>query len=125
MFAVVLSVTRMIQGSRFDQFSQTRLDAEGNSVRTIFGYVHATWRVLLAGAQIGLNVEKLALIAGGLSVGISLAAQTIANNLVSRLILLWERGIRVGDWVVVGNEQGFVHSINARADNENLDSPAP
>ena len=28
---------------------------------------------------------------------------------------MWERGIRVGDWVVVGNEQGFVHAINARA----------
>ena len=28
---------------------------------------------------------------------------------------MWERAIRVGDWVVVGNEQGFVRSIRARA----------
>ena len=28
---------------------------------------------------------------------------------------MWERGIRVGDWVVVGAEQGFVRRINARA----------
>ncbi len=116
-FAVVLFVTRMIQdwlGARF--LPQTRLDAGvRNSVRTIFGYVGAIVAVLLAGAQIGLDVEKLALIAGGLSVGIGFGLQTIANNFVSGLILLWERGIRVGDWVVVGNEQGFVHSINARA----------
>ncbi|HEX9169108.1 MAG TPA: mechanosensitive ion channel domain-containing protein, partial [Roseiarcus sp.] len=116
-FAVVLFVTRMIQdwlGSRF--LPQTRLDAGvRNSVRTIFGYVGAIVAVLLAGAQIGLDVQKLALIAGGLSVGIGFGLQTIANNFVSGLILLWERGIRVGDWVVVGAEQGFVRAINARA----------
>jgi potassium-dependent mechanosensitive channel len=34
---------------------------------------------------------------------------------VSGLILLWERSIRVGDWIVVGNEQGYVRRINVRA----------
>jgi small-conductance mechanosensitive channel len=116
-FAVVLFLTRMIQdwlGSRL--LPQTRLDAGvRNSVSTIFGYVGATVAVLLAGGQVGLDVQKLALIAGGLSVGIGFGLQTIANNFVSGLILLWERGIRVGDWVVVGAEQGFVRAINARA----------
>ena len=116
-FAVVLFATRLIQdwlGSRL--LPQTRLDAGvRNSVRTIFGYVGVIVAVLLAGAQIGLDVQKLALIAGGLSVGIGFGLQTIANNFVSGLILLWERGIRVGDWVVVGGEQGFVRAINARA----------
>ena len=116
-FAVVLFVTRMIQdwlGARL--LPQTRLDAGvRNSVRTIFGYLGVDAAVLLAGAQIGLDVQKLALIAGGLSVGIGFGLQTIANNFVSGLILLWERGIRVGDWVVVSGEQGFVRAINARA----------
>jgi potassium efflux system protein len=116
-FAIVLFITRMIQnwlGARL--LPQTRLDAGvRNSVRTIFGYAGAIVAVLLAGAQIGLDVQKLALIAGGLSVGIGFGLQTIANNFVSGLILLWERGIRVGDWVVVGGEQGFVRAINARA----------
>jgi potassium-dependent mechanosensitive channel len=116
-FGVVLFLTRMVQdwlGSRL--LPQTRLDAGvRNSVRTIFGYAGAIVAVLLAGAQIGLDVQKLALIAGGLSVGIGFGLQTIANNFVSGLILLWERGIRVGDWVVVGTEQGFVRAINARA----------
>jgi small-conductance mechanosensitive channel len=116
-FAVVMFITRMIQdwlGSRL--LPQTRLDAGvRNSVGTIFGYLGVIVAVLLAGGQIGLDVQKLALIAGGLSVGIGFGLQTIANNFVSGLILLWERGIRVGDWVVVGNEQGFVRAINARA----------
>jgi potassium efflux system protein len=116
-FAVVLFLTRLLQdwlGSRL--LPQTRLDAGvRNSVRTIFGYLGVIVAVLLAGAQVGLDVQKLALIAGGLSVGIGFGLQTIANNFVSGLILLWERTIRVGDWVVVGAEQGFVRAINARS----------
>ncbi|MBV9906882.1 MAG: mechanosensitive ion channel family protein, partial [Hyphomicrobiales bacterium] len=116
-FAVAVFFTRLVQdwlGSRF--LPQTRLDAGArNSVRTIFGYVGVIVAALMAGAQIGLDVQKIALIAGGLSVGIGFGLQTIANNFVSGLILLWERTIRVGDWVVVGSDQGFVRAINARA----------
>ncbi len=116
-FAVAVFFTRLIQdwlGSRL--LPQTRLDAGvRNSVRTILGYVGVIVAALLAGAQIGLDVQKVALIAGGLSVGIGFGLQTIANNFVSGLILLWERSIRVGDWVVVGAEQGFVRAIKARA----------
>jgi len=116
-FAVAIFLTRLIQnwlGSRF--LPQTRLDAGvRNSVRTIVGYIGIIVAALLAGAEIGLDVQKLALIAGGLSVGIGFGLQTIANNFVSGLILLWERSIRVGDLVVVGSDQGIVRAINARA----------
>jgi potassium efflux system protein len=116
-FAVAMFLTRLIQNWLSSRFlPQTRLDAGvRNSVRTIFGYVGVVVAALLAGAQIGVDVQKLALIAGGLSVGIGFGLQTIANNFVSGLILLWERTIRVGDLVVVGSDQGFVRSINARA----------
>jgi len=116
-FAIALFLTRLVQnwlGSRL--LPQTRLDAGvRNSVQTIFGYIGVIIAALLAGAEIGLDVQKIALIAGGLSVGIGFGLQTIANNFVSGLILLWERTIRVGDWVVVGSDQGFVRAINARA----------
>jgi small-conductance mechanosensitive channel len=116
-FAVAVFFTRLVQdwlGSRF--LPQTRLDAGArNSVRTIFGYIGVIVAALLAGAQIGLDPQKIAWIAGGLSVGIGFGLQTIANNFVSGLILLWDRTIRVGDLVVVGSDQGFVRSINARA----------
>ena len=116
-FVLALFVTRLIQNwLRSRLLPQTRLDpGVGNSISTIFGYVGVLVAVLLAGAEIGLDMQKLALVAGGLSVGIGFGLQTIANNFVSGLILLWERGIRVGDWVVVGAEQGFVRRINARS----------
>jgi potassium-dependent mechanosensitive channel len=116
-FAVAMFLTRLIQNWLSSRFlPQTRLDAGvRNSVRTIFGYIGVIVAALLAGAQIGLDVQKLALIAGGLSVGIGFGLQAIANNFVSGLILLWERTIRVGDLVVVGSDQGFVRAIKARA----------
>jgi potassium efflux system protein len=116
-FAVAMFLTRLIQNWLSSRFlPQTRLDAGvRNSVRTIFGYIGVIVAVLLAGAQIGLDLQKVALIAGGLSVGIGFGLQTIANNFVSGLILLWDRTIRVGDLVVVGTDQGFVRAINARA----------
>jgi potassium efflux system protein len=117
LFILVVIATRAAQnwlGERF--LPRTRLDSGvSNSIRTIVGYVGVIAALMVAGARLGLDLEKFALVAGALSVGIGFGLQGIVNNFVSGLILLWERGIRVGDWVVVGPDQGFVRRINARA----------
>jgi len=116
-FAIGVFVTRLAQAWLTQRYlPNTRLDASvGNSIATIVGYAGIILAALLAASQIGMDMQKLAIVAGGLSVGIGFGLQTIASNFVSGLILLWERGIRVGDWIVVGNDQGFVRRINARA----------
>ncbi len=85
------------------------------SIGASVGYIGVLLSLGLAVGFIGINLEKLALIAGALSVGVGLGLQSVVNNFVSGLILLWERTIRVGDWVVVGEEQGLVRRINVRA----------
>ncbi len=116
-FGVAQFATRLIRNWLSDRLlPETRFDpGVSNSISTIFGYVGGAVAVLLGAAQIGLDVQKLAIVAGALSVGIGFGLQSIANNFVSGLILLWERSIRVGDLVVVGADQGFVRKINARA----------
>ena len=116
-FAVALFATKLIQSWLAARFlPNTRLEpAVRNSIVTIFGYAGFIVAALLAAAQVGLDAQRLTIVAGALSVGIGFGLQGIANNFVSGLILLWERAIRVGDWIVVGAEQGTVRRINARS----------
>ena len=81
---------------------------------TSVGYVGFILAASLVLAHLGLGFDKIAIVAGALSVGIGFGLQSIVNNFVSGLILLWERAIRVGDWVVIGDEQGYVKRINVR-----------
>ena len=117
LFAGGVFVTRMVQGWLETEFlPTTRIDAGlRNSIRTGVGYLGIFAAAGIALSVLGLSVDKIAIVAGALSVGIGFGLQSIVNNFVSGLILLWERPIRVGDWVVVGSEEGIVRRINVRA----------
>ena len=94
----------------------TRLDhGFRNSISATLGYIGFILAAILALSYLGIGFDKLAIVAGALSVGIGFGLQSIVNNFVSGLILLWERAIRVGDWVVLGEEQGYVRRINVRS----------
>ncbi len=78
-------------------------------------YVGALLAILVAFAYLGLSVAQIALFASALSVGIGFGLQSIISNFVSGLILLAERPVRVGDWIAIGDLEGDVRKINARA----------
>jgi small-conductance mechanosensitive channel/uncharacterized protein YndB with AHSA1/START domain len=93
---------------------------------TLFGYVGFIIAVLIGLGLGGVDLYGLTVVSGALALGIGFGMQEIANNFVSGLILLFERPIRAGDFVSVGEVQGFVRSIRIRAteietlDNQNV-----
>ncbi len=60
-------------------------------------------------------MERIAWVASALSVGIGFGLQAIVQNFISGLILLAERPVKVGDWVVLGTTEGDVRRVNVRA----------
>jgi len=64
-----------------------------------------------------LNVplSAFAFISGAVAIGIGFGAQNIINNFISGWILMWERPIRIGDYLEIGEIRGTVEAINTRS----------
>ncbi|HKK07199.1 MAG TPA: mechanosensitive ion channel domain-containing protein [Gammaproteobacteria bacterium] len=85
------------------------------AVVTMAGYIGIGVALLVGLGVTGVDFSHLAIIAGALSVGIGFGLQNIVNNFVSGLILLFERPIKTGDWIVVGGTEGYVKRIRIRS----------
>src|SRR5215213_2522695 len=78
-------------------------------------YVVVTVGLLVALKQaFALDLTSIAVIFTALSVGIGFGLQYIAADIASGFILLFERPIRIGDRVTIGDDEGDVQSINLR-----------
>ena len=81
----------------------------------LLNYVILALGFVAALGVLGVEFSKISLLAGAFSVGIGFGLQSVVNNFVSGLILLFERPIHVGDTVEVGSLQGIVRRIGIRA----------
>jgi potassium efflux system protein len=85
------------------------------SIVTGLGYVGVIIAMLGATSALGVQLERITLIASALSVGIGFGLQSIIQNFVSGLILLIERPVKIGDWVSVSGAEGNIRRIRVRA----------
>jgi len=82
---------------------------------SILGYLLVGTGIVIGFSQLGIDWSKLQWIIAALGVGLGFGLQEIVANFVSGLIILFERPIRVGDFVTIGNLSGTVSNIKIRA----------
>jgi small-conductance mechanosensitive channel len=63
---------------------------------------------------VGINLSSLAIFGGALGVGLGFGLQRIASNFISGFILVFDRSIKPGDIITVGDKFGWVEQLNAR-----------
>ncbi len=85
------------------------------ALSSLLNYVLLTLGFLAGLAVLGLDLTKLTIMAGAFGVGIGFGLQSVVNNFVSGLILLFERPIHVGDTIEAGGITGSVRRIGIRS----------
>lgn len=85
------------------------------AVGTIIRYVIVLVGLMIILQTVGIDLSTLTILAGALGVGIGFGLQNITNNFVSGLVILFERPIKVGDRIEVGDVAGDVINISMRA----------
>ncbi len=116
-FALLMMLVRRLRRDVLPKWLlRSRLDRGAReAVATMVGYVGTMIAAIVGLSLGGFNFTNLAIIAGALSLGIGFGLQNIVHNFVSGIILLFERPIRTGDWIVVGETEGFVRRLSIRS----------
>ena len=90
---------------------------EGNreAIAVIVRYFTAALGILVVLQSVGFNLGSLAILAGGLGVGLGFGVQDLTTNFVSGLTLLVDRPVKVGDYIELENLMGTVKKISIRS----------
>ena len=100
------------------------------TVSRVLHYLLLAAGILLALEALGIPLGKFTLFAGALGVGLGFGLQAIFSNFISGLILLFDRSLKIGDFVQLDNDvRGIVKAINIRSTrvttNDNIDVLVP
>lgn len=100
-----------------------------NTILTISRYLFIILGIFVAISALGVNLSTLALIGGGLSIGIGIGLQQIISNFISGIVLLFEQSLRPGDVIELNGEIGVVEKLNIRSTiirtNDNVEVVVP
>jgi small-conductance mechanosensitive channel len=129
---VVLVISRLVRRA-LDRYGKQHLRTDAATLYTVSRIVHyllLAIGVVIALEMIGLSVGKFTVFAGALGIGLGFGLQAIFNNFVSGLILLFDKSLKIGDFVELEEgTRGTVQAIDIRATrittNDNIDILVP
>ncbi|BDV00211.1 mechanosensitive ion channel protein [Thermodesulfomicrobium sp. WS] len=115
LFQVVRSLAAAWRSMLENETVVAGLDRGGKASLARVG-IYCLWLCfgLVAMHLLGVSLTNLAVIAGGLSVGIGFGLQTLINNFVSGMILLFDRSLRPGDIIELDGLWAVVRNVNIR-----------
>lgn len=100
-------------------------EATGSIVRYLMLFIG----LLVILQTVGIDLTALSILTGAVGLGIGFGLQNIASNFISGIIILFERPVRIGDRIAVGEVEGDVVRIGARSTtvltNDNIDIIIP
>lgn len=121
-YVMALGTVLMIAANRAHRLllamalKNSHLDAgTSNAVATISKYAIMVFGSVIILQSAGVDLTALTVFAGAIGLGLSFGLQNITSNLISGLIVLIERPVKIGDKIVVGNYSGIVQKIALRA----------
>ena len=116
-FFISLALVRLIR-TRLNKVLDKNVNMDlgvKHSLISGVNFIGIIFAVIIAIVAMGVDLSNLAVIAGALSVGIGFGLQDVIKNLVSGIIILFERPFKVGDWVIINGEEGKIKQINIRS----------
>ncbi len=85
------------------------------AIATVCNYVISAVGYILLLQLAGIDLGSIAILLGVIGLGVGFALQNLARNFISGLVLLIERPVQVGDYIVIDNKDGVVEGVNLRA----------
>ncbi|RUO54950.1 hypothetical protein CWI69_00855 [Pseudidiomarina halophila] len=128
--AWIVSVILQKALQRYANFRNSLAPSSVYALKRITHYVVLLVGFLLAVASVGIDLTKFAIFASALGIGVGFGLQNLISNFVSGIILLFDKTLKVGDFVELeSGVTGEVQEINIRSTiittNDNIDIIVP
>lgn len=116
-FALLLFISKKIKAALVNNvFHRVGMDAgTSKSIANLTRFFLVLLGMVVIIQSAGINLSALTVVFGALGVGIGFGLQTITNNFISGIIIVFEKPIKVGDRIELDDVNGKVTSISIRA----------
>lgn len=120
LFILIIWIAHIIQKyvayffGEIDEENEENINKRQHSKLLVTRLILLVLGYLLAISASGIPLDKITIVLGALGVGVGLGLQSIVNNFVSGVILIFDKPIQIGDVVDIGSQSGKVKSIGLR-----------